>query len=48
MSLFYSVHDIFAAYARIFSSVSLLVNEEFFHQSCFELIKTPFISQASI
>jgi len=31
MSLFYSAHDVFANYTRIFSSVQLLVNEEFFH-----------------
>jgi len=48
--LFYSAHDVFATYrpTRIFSSVQLLVNEEFFHQSSLELIKTYFISLASI
>ena len=48
MSLFYSSHDVFATYTRIFSSIQLLVNEEFFHQSSFYLIKTSFISPASI
>jgi len=48
MSLFYSAHDVFATYTRILSSVQLLVNEEIFHQSSFELINTYFISPASI
>ena len=48
MSLLYSAHDVFATYTRIFLSVQLLVNEEFFHQSSFELIKTSFINPATI
>jgi len=47
MSLFYSVQDIFATYTRICSSVPILINEEFFHQSSFKLIRTSFINQAS-
>jgi len=48
MSLFNSAHDVFTIYTRNFSSVQLLVNEGFFHQSSLELIKTYFISPASI
>jgi len=48
MSLFYTAHDVFAINTRIFSSIQLLVNEEFFHQSSVELIKGYFISPASI
>ena len=40
MSLFNSAHDVFTTYTRNFSSVQLLVNEEFFRQSSFVLIKT--------
>jgi len=47
MSLFYNAHDVFATYTRISSSFQLLVNEEFFHQSSVELIKTSCVSQAS-
>src|SRR6218665_2338311 len=42
MSLFYGEHDVFATYTRIPSLVLLLVNEEFFHHSSFELIKNFF------
>jgi len=45
MSLFYCAHDVFATYTRIISSVQPLVNEEFFHQSIFELKKLPSLVQ---
>ena len=45
MSLLCSVHHIFKT--RIFSSIQLLVNKKFFHQSRFKFIKTFFISPAS-
>src|SRR6218665_2579381 len=48
MSLLCSVCHIFTTYTRIFSSILLLVNKKFFHQSSFKLIKTFFISPASI
>ena len=44
MSLFY----VFGTYTRIVLSIQLLVNEKFFHQSSFLLIKTSFIGPASI
>src|SRR6218665_140963 len=46
MSLLCSVHHIFKT--RIFSSIQLLVNKKFFHQSRFKFIKLFFISPSSI
>src|SRR6218665_3187498 len=48
MSLLCSVCHIFTTSTRIFSSIQLLVNEKFIHQSSFKLIKTFFICPASI
>jgi len=48
MSLLWSVCHIFTTYIRTFLSIQLLVNNKFFHQSSFKLIKTFFISPASI
>src|SRR6218665_3013097 len=48
MSLLCSVRHIFTTDKRIFSSIQLLVNQKFFHQSSFKLIKTFFVSPASI
>src|SRR6218665_2013711 len=48
MSLLCSVRHIFTTYTRIDSSIQLLVNKKFFHQSSFKLIKSFFISSASI
>src|SRR6218665_2530860 len=48
MSLLCSVCHIFTTYTRMFSQIQLLVNKKFFHQSSFKLIKTVFISPASI
>src|SRR6218665_836418 len=48
MSLLCSGFHIFTTQTRIFSSIQFLVNEKFIHQSSFKLIKTFFISPASI
>ena len=48
MSLLCSVCHIFNTQRRSFSSIQLLVNEKFIHQSSFKLIKHFFISPASI
>ena len=48
MSSLCSVCHIFTTQTRIVASIQLLVNEKFIHQCSFKLIKTFFISPASI